>query len=127
MKNLLILLCVTLVNPCLAVRARIKKNKKKIVVEKTTHKRLVKNHQTGAIALVDSTESADAQLHSSAYEGRPDWKALIAFQNQTIDSHDPEIELTQVIDAHNNSSSVDWNAVAAYVCQPGRIAQIVSK
>lgn len=127
MKNLLILLCVTLVNPCLAVRARIKKNKKKIVVEKTTHKRLVKNHQTGAIALVDSTESADAQLHSSAYKGRPDWKALIAFQNQTIDSHDPEIELTQVIDAHNNSSSVDWNAVAAYVCQPGRIAQIVSK
>jgi hypothetical protein len=88
---------------------------------------LVKNHQTGVVALVDATESCAGDLQLAGQSGRPDWQRLIAIQNQTIDSRDPEIELTQVIKAHNKFSSVNWDALAAYVCQPGRVAQVIHK
>lgn len=128
MKNLLVLVSFLLINPCFAGRLTLKKNRKKNkLVEKTTHKKLIKNHETGAIALVDAIASCPSDLHLACQSGRPDWQRLIANQNLTIDSRDPEIELTQVIDAHKQSSSVDWDAVAAYVCQPGRVAQILNK
>lgn len=128
MKSILLVLTIALVNPCFAVRYTRKKNRNKNkLVEKASHKQLVKNHQTGAISLVDVIGSYPDDLHLAGKIGRPDWQRLIAHANQTIDSRDPEIELTQLIDAHNKSSSVDWNAVAAYVCQPGRIAQILDK
>jgi hypothetical protein len=128
MKNLLVLVSLLLVNPCFAGRLTLNKNRKKNkLVEKTTHKKLVKNHQTGVVALVDATESCAGDLQLAGQSGRPDWQRLIAIQNQTIDSRDPEIELTQVIKAHNKFSSVNWDALAAYVCQPGRVAQVIHK
>jgi hypothetical protein len=138
MKNLLVLVSLLLVNPCFAGRLTLKKNRRKNkLVEKTTHKELVKNHQTGVVALVDATGSCAEHVGSYDKMLRPDWKRLIANQSQTIDSRDPEIELTNIINPHSHTrdlhepsqfqSSVDWNALAAYVCQPGRVAQVIHK